>query len=270
MPLFVDRHDLPGVTAEELAAAHMLDVEAQDRHGVHYHTYWFDPDSSSVFCLAEGPTSAAVEAVHIESHGLKASAILELDATVPLNEFFGSLPKFPAGTAYAAPAMRAIVFTDICDSVAHAHNHGDDAHFLMLSEHNDLVRDGLALEGGREVKHTGDGIMSAFDSVVAAVNFAIHIQRRILERNKQATNPFFVSIGMSVGEPVTDSSGDLFGAAVQQAARLCAAASASEIITTIGVKELCAGKLFDFTDRGPLNLKGLPEPTQAFVVKWQN
>ena len=216
--MFIDRHDAPGVTPEELANAHRLDVAIQDKHGVHYHTYWFDPGNGSVFCLAEGPSKQAIETVHRESHGLLASTILELDNSAPLNDFFGSLPSHPVGTAYTAPALRAIVFTDICGSVAQTQELGDDAHMELLGEHNAIVRNELDKNDGREVKHTGDGIMAAFTSVVSAVAFAVEVQRRLHERNQAAAVPFEVRIGISVGEPVTDDHDDLFGAAVQLAA----------------------------------------------------
>ena len=136
--MFIDRHDAPGVTPEELANAHRLDVAIQDKHGVNYHTYWFEPDNGSVFCLAEGPSKEAVETVHRESHGLLAGTILELDEFTPLNNFFGSLPNHPVGTAYTAPALRAIVFTDVCGSVAQTQELGDDVHMQLLGEHDEI------------------------------------------------------------------------------------------------------------------------------------
>jgi class 3 adenylate cyclase len=75
-----------------------------------------------------------------------------------------------------------------------------------------------------------------------------------------------VSIGISAGEPVTDESDDLFGAAVQLAARLCSAAAPGSIIVSVAVRELCIGRPFDFLDNGRLELKGLPEPTQTYAV----
>jgi class 3 adenylate cyclase len=266
--MYIDRHDAPGVSPEELADAHALDLAAQDRHGVRYHTYWFDPDNGSVFCLAEGPSRQAVEAVHQEAHGLSASTVLELAANAPLNAFFGSLPIHPAGTAYTAPAMRAIVFTDVCGSVAQTQELGDEGHMQLLGEHNEIVRSELAAHGGREVKHTGDGIMAAFTSVVSAVAFAIEVQRRLHVRNEKAVTPFHVSIGISAGEPVTDDNDDLFGAAVQLAARLCAAAPPGDIAVSVAVRELCIGKPFRFDHRDELNLKGLP-PTQTYAVTWR-
>ena len=267
--MYIDRHDAPGVTPEELANAHRLDVTVQAKHGVQYHTYWFDPENGSVFCLAEGPSKQAIETVHRESHGLLASTILELDESAPLNNFFGSLPNYPVGAAYTEPALRAIVFTDVCGSVAQTQQLGDEGHMLLLREHNEIVRSELVAHDGREVKHTGDGIMAAFTSVVSAVAFAVKVQRRLHERNQKATTPFEVSIGISAGEPVTDDHDDLFGAAVQLAARLCAAAPSGDIAVSVAVRELCIGKPFRFHDLGELMLKGLPEPTQTYVVAWR-
>jgi class 3 adenylate cyclase len=268
VPMFIDRHDVPGVSPEDVANAHLLDLDVQERHDVRYHTYWFDPSCGSVFCLAEGPDERAVAAVHEESHGLLASSIVELRPGAPLNSFMGSVPEHPAGTPYTAPAMRAIVFTDVCGSVAQTHQLGDEGHMLLLKEHNDIVRSELAAQDGREVKHTGDGIMASFDSVVFAITFSVQVQRRLYERNKTAETPFHISIGISAGEPVTDESNDLFGAAVQLAARLCAAASEGDIVVSTAVRELCIGKSFHFDDRGELDLKGMPEPIRAYSVAW--
>jgi class 3 adenylate cyclase len=269
MPMYIDRHDVPGVSPQELADAHVLDVGVQDEYDVRYHTYWFDEDNGAIFCLAEGPSKDAVEAVHQKAHGLLASSILELDANAPLNSFFGTLPAHPAGTAYTAPAMRAILFTDVCGSVAQTYELGDEGHMRVIREHNEIVRSELIAHHGREVKHTGDGIMAAFTSIVEAVDFAVAVQRRTHARNEDATVPLHLSIGISAGEPVTDDHDDLFGAAVQLAARLCAAASAGDIAVSVGVRELCVGKAFRFDDRGEFNLKGLPEPTRAYGVCWR-
>ena len=45
MPMYIDRHDAPGVTPQALADAHTADVEVEQRYGVKYHTYWFDEEN---------------------------------------------------------------------------------------------------------------------------------------------------------------------------------------------------------------------------------
>ena len=268
--MYLDRHDSPGVTAEELAEAHRLDTEIQEKHGVHYSTYWFDPDRGTVFCLAEGPSERAVVAVHEEAHGQLPSAVIELDPTAPLNAMLGPLPTHPVGTAYSEPAMRAIVFTDIRGSVAQTIELGDDGHMVVLRAHNDIVRRALEQHAGREVKHTGDGIMAAFGSVSAAVEFAINAQRAFAVWNAESEPPLHVGIGISAGEPVTGDNDDLFGAAVQLAARLCGAAEAGDIAVSVAVRELCLGKRFGFAERGAIPLKGMPEPVHVYTVAWRD
>jgi class 3 adenylate cyclase len=267
--MFMDRHDAVDATPEAIADAHKQDLAVQEQYGVRYVSYWFDPERHTVFCLAEGPNRETVERVHAEAHGLMADAIVEIDENVPLNSFFDTIPTHPAGTAYTAAAMQAIVFTDITGSVAQTHALGDDGHLRLLADHDEIVRGELAAHGGREVKHTGDGIMAAFSSVAAAVAFSIAVQRRLDERNEAAEFPLQVSIGISAGEPVTNGNDDLFGAAVQLAARLCAAVDGGEIGTSLVVRELCVGKQFTFEDRGFVDLKGVPEPMQVYGVAWR-
>jgi class 3 adenylate cyclase len=269
VPLYLDRHDLPGITPEELAAAHERDVAVQDEYGVTYHTYWFEPETGAVFCLAEGPTKEAVVEVHEKAHGAMASSVIELDTFAPLTEIVGAMPQHPVGTAYTASAIRAILFTDLCDSFAQIHALGDEGHLEVLRVHNSIVRAALESHSGREVKHTGDGIMAAYTSVASAVASAIEMQRGFDAHNTTAEVPLSVKIGISAGEPVTDDNDDLYGAAVGLAARLCAHATASEILTTVGVREMCLGKKMSFESRGEVALKGMPETTFAYAVLWQ-
>jgi class 3 adenylate cyclase len=267
--MYLDRHEGVTVSPEELAAAHQADLVEEGDLGVHYHTYWFDPERATVFCLAEGPNAEAIEEVHRRAHGVMASAIIEIDPTAPLNSFLGPMPQHPPGTAYTESAMRAIVFTDVRGSVAQTQALGDDGHLRVLREHNEIVRGALGTHGGREVKHTGDGIMASFTSVAHSVSFAVEVQERLANRNATAEVPLHVGIGISAGEPVTDDDGDLFGAAVQLAARLCGAAAPGAITVSIAVRELCIGKTFTFADLGLLTLKGMPEPTQTYAVVWR-
>ena len=147
VPLYMDRHDVPGATAEEIAAAHSQDVGVQSAHGVRYLTYWFEPESGSVFCLAEGPSIEAVEQVHREAHGQIAGNVIEVEPG-PIQAFFGSLPEHPVGESYSASAVRAVLFTDICGSTEMTERLGDDGAIVLLHEHDGIVRDALPCTTG--------------------------------------------------------------------------------------------------------------------------
>ena len=264
MALFLDRHAAPGATGADIAAAHELDLSVQDKYRVRYVTYWFDETAGTVNCLAEGPNRESLEAVHRDAHGLVADNIIEVGEG-PINAFLGQAPRHPPGETYVESAMRAILFTDLCDSTQQTQELGDDAFMVLIREHDEIVRTALRRCSGREVKHTGDGIMASFVSVSSAVESGIEIQRSLRLRNEHAERPIHLRVGISVGEPVTEH-GDLFGAAVQLSARLCAVAAPGGIAVSIAVRELCVGKRFSFDPMGPHDLKGFAEPVPVFGV----
>jgi class 3 adenylate cyclase len=281
MPLYMDRHELPDATAADLAAAHVRDLEVQDRFGVRFVTYWFEEGAGSGFCLIEGPDEESVEAAHRAAHGLMPSHVIEVDEA-NVRGFFGRLNTHPAGEPYVESAFRTILFTDMADSTRLTQRLGDRGAMLLLREHDSIVRTSLARFGGTEVKHTGDGIMASFGSASLAVGAAIEIQRSLQERGtvpeggtgerpaQAGEQPELrVRIGVAAGEPVTEQ-GDLFGAAVQQAARLCEHAQPDCIVVSSGVQDLCRGKGIRFSDGGAIALKGFDEPIGHFRVEWRD
>ena len=62
---------------------------------------------------------------------------------------------------------------------------------------------------------------------------------------------------------------DLFGTAVNEAARITAAAKGGEILVANVVRELAKGKDFLFGDRGETALKGFDDPVRLFEVRWR-
>jgi hypothetical protein len=72
-----------------------------------------------------------------------------------------------------------VMFTDIVGSTEFAQAHGDARHFEVVQAHNRIVRTALEEYSGREIKHTGDGIMAAFDDGDLAARAALQIQREI-------------------------------------------------------------------------------------------
>jgi hypothetical protein len=76
MPLFMDVHEIAGgVAVDDVAKAHLADLQTQGAHDVEYLRYWVDEESGRVFCLVEAPSADAAAAVHREAHGLVADHI---------------------------------------------------------------------------------------------------------------------------------------------------------------------------------------------------
>jgi class 3 adenylate cyclase len=263
--LYLDRHDLDGVSPADVAAAHELDVNVQDKHDVRYLSYWFDYQRQHAFCLVDAPNPDAAERVHRESHGLIPLDIIEVQQD-QVEEFLGAAPHFLPGEAYEASAFRTILFTDIVGSTTLTQRLGDAAAMTVLRRHDDAVREALRGWGGREIKHTGDGIMASFTSASRAVGCALAIQERFAElATSDIDSSIQVRIGISAGEPITEK-GDLFGTAVQLAARLCASADPGGILVSHAVRELCAGKALEFDVARDLELRGFAEAVRAYAT----
>jgi hypothetical protein len=83
MPLYMDIHKkVDGATDEAVAAAHLKDLETQEKYGVKYIKYWLDEGTGTIFCLVEAPDREAAERVHREAHGLTADEIHEVTENI--------------------------------------------------------------------------------------------------------------------------------------------------------------------------------------------
>jgi hypothetical protein len=79
MPLYMDVHNIEGgVSAKDVADAHMKDLEEQAKHGVNYLKYWVDEGAGKIFCLVEAPDADSAHTVHRDAHGLVADEIYEV------------------------------------------------------------------------------------------------------------------------------------------------------------------------------------------------
>jgi class 3 adenylate cyclase len=110
--------------------------------------------------------------------------------------------------------------------------------------------------------------MASFTACDAALDCAVLIQRRLREYMQDAEHALEVRIGISAGEPVTEHN-DLFGSAVQLAARACSVADVSSIFVSTEVYDSCSARARGFTARGPFELKGFAEPVPLFDLDWR-
>jgi hypothetical protein len=79
MPLYMDVHTITeGVTADDVAKAHLEDLRVEGKHDVRYLRYWVNEEQGKIFCLVEAPSPEAASAVHREAHGLVADDVFQV------------------------------------------------------------------------------------------------------------------------------------------------------------------------------------------------
>ena len=164
--------------------------------------------------------------------------------------------------------LATILLTDLVGSTRLATSVGPVRADELREEHFELLRDAIASSGGREVKNTGDGLMVAFSSASAAVECAVAMQQLFERRYRDAEQALHVRVGVAAGES-TVKDGDYFGMPSIEAARLCAEAPADGILIS-GMARALAGRCegIEFSSAGELELKGFPDPVEAFSVSW--
>ena len=165
-------------------------------------------------------------------------------------------------------AFRTVLFTDVEGSTALTQRLGDAKARELLREHERTVRDALKSHGGSEVKTMGDGFMASFSSATKALECAIAMQRAFAERNESAEEPIKVRIGLNAGEPIAEDD-DLYGTAVNLAARIAAQADGGKILVSEAVRQIVAGKKFLLADRGETALRGFEDPVHVYEVSWR-
>ena len=264
MPLFMDRHDVPGATAKDSAEAHTRDLELSAEYDVQFLSYWFDADNEAVFCLANAPERENLVAVHRASHGLIPNEIIPVSEDNVLR-FLGAVHDPVDHTEVTSP-FRTVLFTDLEGSTSMTEELGVTSFMPLLDEHDVIIRRALVAEKGREVKHTGDGILASFDDVAKALRCSLAIQKAFKARSPEApTQELRVRIGVAAGEPV-DHNDDIYGSAVNLASRLCDAAEAEGILVSELVHDLGSKKGFPFHEEKQLSLKGFADPVSVFEL----
>jgi class 3 adenylate cyclase/pimeloyl-ACP methyl ester carboxylesterase len=165
--------------------------------------------------------------------------------------------------------LRTVLFTDIVGHTEMMSRLGDVRGRAVLRGHERITRQVLAAHGGAEVKTMGDGFMASFGSVTAAVGCAVDLQRAFAAQNQEPrTENLQVRVGLNAGEPIEED-GDLFGATVILASRICGIAGAGEILVPETVRGLLSGKGFVFGDRGEFVPKGFDEGVRVWEVVWR-
>jgi class 3 adenylate cyclase len=195
---------------------------------------------------------------HVELHGID-----HVPWAGDSESYVGEIEEFLTGsrtTSLPGRVLATLLFTDLVASTESVAAAGDEAWGELMARHDALVAEELDRFGGHQVKHTGDGIIAAFDGPARAMRSA-----RAIVRGAREQLALEVRAGLHTGE-VEELEGDLRGLAVHIAARICAEAGAGEVLVSQTAKELVIGSNIALAPRGTRRLKGVPGAWSLFVV----
>ncbi len=146
------------------------------------------------------------------------------------------------------------LFTDIEGSTRRWESDAD-AMRSALAAHDKVLRSAIEAHDGFLFKHTGDGVVAAFESPTAAVAAAIDAQREL---------QLPVRMGIATGEAELRDD-DYFGTVLNRAARVMAAGHGGQVL----VADSTAGLLgsIDLLNLGVRRLRDVASPITVYQVQ---
>jgi class 3 adenylate cyclase len=170
-------------------------------------------------------------------------------------------PEPPAETAPATTAI--ILFLDIVDSTALTERMGDAAFRAKARDLDAALRRVIRAVGGSPVEGRvlGDGVMAVFTSAAQAIEAAVGCDAAC------AGTELRLHLGIHAGDVIHEGK-DVYGGAVNVAARIAGEAAAGEILVSDVVRALArTSSAVVFEDRGERALKGVEEAQRLWAVR---
>jgi class 3 adenylate cyclase/tetratricopeptide (TPR) repeat protein len=165
-----------------------------------------------------------------------------------------------------------ILFTDICGYTEYTEKRGDVSGRAMLQKHNDVVFPVIEKHAGVVIKTIGDAVMTTFSTPLAAVKAASDIQNGLYRYNfrAEAENRIHVKIGVNTGDVLMDE-GDVFGDAVNVAARIQSKAKEDQILVSERLyEEICGSDEVLCRLHEEVRIKGKAQTIQLYKVVWKD
>lgn len=164
----------------------------------------------------------------------------------------------------------AVLFADVTGSTNLYETLGDEDANRIIGKVLDVMSKITEGYQGFVIKTIGDEIMSRFSSADDSVKAAREMQEEISAGLQGETIPISIKVGLHYGPAILMEDGDVFGDAVNVAARMAGIAKGSQIITTQETVNLLAPDLQDMSrqfDR--TTVKGKEEEIIVYQVVWE-
>ncbi|MAT38842.1 MAG: hypothetical protein CL946_04485 [Ectothiorhodospiraceae bacterium] len=234
MPIYMDRHDVPGATAVDVARAHQEDLHIQDQYECKAITYWFDEAHGAAFCLVEAPNKEAVMAMHENAHGLVPHQIIEVQSSV-VESFLGRIVDPESANSrendeivISESALRAIMCIGL--HCTYPGQHTSDISTIHERKIRSAILDAFKHFAARPVEIASSLNIATFASVSSAVQCAKEIQHQTEQFSPTPEHRApCVRMSLSTGIPV-DGRNELFGKTLQEARRLCSFARGGQLL----------------------------------------
>ena len=163
-----------------------------------------------------------------------------------------------------------ILFADVCGSTKLYETLGDNIARDTVAKCVSIMDEETQRQSGRVVKTIGDEVMSVFEDPSAAADAAGGMQERISSGLVVQGKNIAIRVGFHFGPVIVETDGDVYGDAVNTAARMAGQAKAGQILTTAATVEIMSDTWKASTrqiDRAAV--KGKKDEIDMIELLWQ-
>lgn len=279
MPIYMDLHIAPGVTAREVAEAHLKDVKIQDNFCCKAMTYWLDEDKGCVFCLIEAPDKESVREMHAKAHGLTPNEIIQVNTDL-VKAFLGRIQDPDDAISqpetnlkvFSDPAFRVLLIARTTDTRILQHELGKERTQELLLLYGAVIRDEANRYNGSEVYRREEGFVISFVNPQQALDCTLEIRKKLTSSLKT------IGLRMVLHGGVPVEKGDsLFGSTIRFGQFLSGIERPGSITMSADVRNLFKDNDWNLTV-GQDDVRSLSLSDQAFLratldtlaENWQN
>lgn len=164
---------------------------------------------------------------------------------------------------------RAIVFADLCGSSKLFERVGNDRALHIVGHTLEILSDLTVRHRGQVIKTIGDEVMATFPDAASAAEAACAMQHAVKADPQLAEIGASIKVGLHIGEVILEK-GDVYGDAVNVAARMVGLAKGDQIMATQETAERLPAALRQTTRRlGQARVRGKAQPIELCELVWQ-
>jgi class 3 adenylate cyclase len=163
----------------------------------------------------------------------------------------------------------AILFADICRSTQLYERLGDEAAMGVVARTLKLLKETAEKAEGRTIRFIGDEILAVFPSALAAGQAAGRMQDLVCRDPELCEHQIALRIGLHFG-PIHFQGEEVYGDAVNLAARVVSLASQDQILTTEAIRRrIPEGAGLKFRFLGQITVKGKTDRVGFYEMLWR-
>ena len=164
---------------------------------------------------------------------------------------------------------QTILFADVSGSTRLFEAKGDVEARRLIAAVLDALTVVCKQHGGRVIKTIGDEIMCTFPGALNGILASCDMQRRMGRDINFVRDSLAVRIGLHHGDALEEDDGDVYGDAVNTAARMASLAKREQIVTTAATYDSLSGKVPEARSLGKARVSGKLLPIEIVDLVWQ-